>query len=242
MAYFAVNLRHGFSGFQLKKMIDRIFPEEVKGGIKSIIEPLAFVQKKTGKKVRRMAKNMSYGYVYLNIETNAKTIPSKVYQHLNELPWITQIFSDDVPEDEVEAFCHNVGLKLEESEIVFEIESNHEEKIEELVDVINDANTTIEQRKEAEKQLEEELANPTCLVEKMKRLVQEGNDDVNKAVKVTVKKKRGRSVGQIRLSLGLVLKAAKEMEKKTGERVSSDELQSETFLLNIVHEYLCGSK
>lgn len=233
MAYFAVSCRHGFNAFQLKEVIERIFPEAVKEKIKAIVSPVAFIQKKIADgKVKRTVKELGGGYIYLQIDTDDETMPVEVFKRLKELPWVTQTLREDIPADEVEAFCHNVGLQLEESEIVLEVESVHEEMIQTLVQDINRAETLAE-RKEAEGKLDNELANPTCGVEKAKAIQ---NHDA-KAVLVRVKKKRGRTVGEIRISLGLIIKAVKEMEQRTGRKVSKEQLQSETFLLELLYQH-----
>lgn len=220
------------NGFQLKKMIDSIFPATVKEKIRSIVEPMAFVQKKTANNVKRTAKNLSYGYVYLDVDDNKGTIPSDLFHHLKKLPGVIQIFSNHVPKEEVESFCNNVGLKLQESEIVFEIESVHEEKVQKLVQEVNHSET-YEERRKAEIKLENELINPTCHVEKAKKLQTLFTNDVL----VKLKEKRGRIVGEIRVSLRLILKAMKVMECRIGRNMIKEQIQSERFLIDMIHIY-----
>ncbi|MDP4086573.1 MAG: transcription termination/antitermination NusG family protein [Bacillota bacterium] len=123
MSYFAIHVKTGYEQVtveQLQKQIKNTLFEEISSVIAPVVQIKKFVSKDTVILKRKLVAS-SYIYIKLAAE-NIFEIPGKIYHFLKNIGGVLKILPYSIPKEEIEAFCFNYDLALEEAEIEIKLD------------------------------------------------------------------------------------------------------------------------
>ena len=146
MSYFAIHVKTGWENFTVNQ-IKKSIKENLVTGIASIIAPVLEIKKFVGQDVVISKKKMLCdSYIFIKTEMSSLEIPVKIYHFLKEMASTIKVLPHNIPETEIEAFCYNYELALEEAEINVQLEEGTTVSTEQLEKekalLLHRANTT----------------------------------------------------------------------------------------------------
>ncbi|WP_026701672.1 hypothetical protein [Salibacterium aidingense] len=186
MSYFAIQCRSGHEN-ALEQFIQSMDHHWILEAIQKIISPAIVETKINGGVPVRENRKTSMGYVFIKVnssyidnrDSNLPSFKNEFYHFFKRIPFVSQILTTDIPEEEVRTFCQKSGLDIdneeEDAHVIIEANKVHERNKKERLKEVNGADNQ-GHREYAEALLQQELKEPTCVVEKIERLIQKGKE------------------------------------------------------------------
>lgn len=121
MSYFAVHVKTGWEQFTVDRLQKHI-ENTLFDGIQSIIAPVLEIKKFIGQDVVvSKQKMLTSSYIFIKTRELTVQVPGAIYHFLKNIAGVLNILPYDIPESQIEEFCDNYDLAIEEAEIEVQI-------------------------------------------------------------------------------------------------------------------------
>lgn len=129
MSYFTIHVKTGKEKHVLEQLMNQI---KIQGMdlIESIVAPFSQIKKFVGKETAiQKLKFVASSYIFIKLKEDSFQIPASVYHFVKQIKDVLRVFTDNVPREEVEAFCFNQNLAYEEAEIEIQLDAEEEVQV-----------------------------------------------------------------------------------------------------------------
>lgn len=232
MSYFAILCRTGQEN-TFETFLE-MTTHHAKNLIAEVISP-AFVETKiTDHSATKRYIKTSMGYIFIKVKNSSENmnIPNELYHFLNKIPVVSKIFPHEISEEEVKQFCKRTGYnfeeKQEETEVVIEVEKEHDQNIQ---------NNLHEMNFSMDKEKQQEQVNPSCIGEKMIRLVRKAKEksvEFFKRILVVEKSVKNKKKVVLRTKHEVFLQSIQQ----AGSTISHSDIRQPKKVMGIVYDYL----
>ncbi|MDX8367173.1 hypothetical protein [Cytobacillus sp. IB215665] len=230
--YFAVHVKTGWEAQTIEFLQHKIKKTHFEG-IASVFAPILDVKKFVGEDYYVSDyKVMGSSYIYIkiqNLQENTFRIPAKIYHFIKSISSVLKVMEYSVPKEEIESFCNNYGLALEESEVEIKLD----EKVIEEADMDKEKARLLHEANVSEKETQidekiENVINQKRTIDVVQEIIEEGKNKHHRLLKkcrAFIRNKRE----TFRFPLAIFLKTRRRIDPE--KKLSLKKLTSTEFIL-----------